>query len=247
MLDRVESWLEGLFELPARRLFRTRLQPVELARAVVHAMEQQRLIGPKGELVPNHYLVALHPADYDQLATWRISLEGELAAHAEQRARERGWRWSGRVVIEIVSDDALRPGRPMAQASYRDTLPPAGGPVAEAATLEETAVLARPVVPHPRAGVDASAYLQTEDGRTVPLTTALVRVGRAGDNEVVLDHPSVSRYHACLHADGDGYRLVDLDSHNGTRVNGAPITEQRLANGDRIEAGAVALRYQGRR
>src|SRR5689334_6788897 len=102
MLDRVESWLECLFELPARRLFRTRLQPVELARAVVHAMEQQRLIGPKGELVPNHYLVALHPADYDQLATWRISLEGELAAHAEQRARERGWRWSGRVVVEIV-------------------------------------------------------------------------------------------------------------------------------------------------
>ena len=43
---------------------------------------------------------------------------------------------------------------------------------------------------------------------------------------------------------GDGYVVVDLQSTNGTRVNGVAITERRLANGDEITVGATRLRFE---
>jgi len=52
-----------------------------------------------------------------------------------------------------------------------------------------------------------------------------ITIGRAPDNMIVIDDSSVSNRHAQLELSGDTYRLKDLDSTNGTKVNGVPITE----------------------
>jgi FHA domain-containing protein/uncharacterized protein DUF1707 len=67
-------------------------------------------------------------------------------------------------------------------------------------------------------------------------------VGRAPDCDLVLDHPTVSRYHARLRRDPDGWVLVDAASTNGTRVNGWRVEgAQQVRHGDRVSFGALTL------
>ncbi|MFN2475431.1 MAG: FHA domain-containing protein [Chthoniobacterales bacterium] len=71
------------------------------------------------------------------------------------------------------------------------------------------------------------------------LTDALVSIGRAAENAIVLADPSVSGRHAQLQLAGDDYQLIDLESTNGTRVNGETIRSVLLQPGDRIRFGKV--------
>jgi pSer/pThr/pTyr-binding forkhead associated (FHA) protein len=71
-----------------------------------------------------------------------------------------------------------------------------------------------------------------------------ITIGRAPDNMIVIDDPSVSNRHAVLELSGDNYRLKDLESTNGTKVNGVPITETLLRFDDRLRFGAIDARYE---
>lgn len=70
-----------------------------------------------------------------------------------------------------------------------------------------------------------------------------VTLGRGMDADVVLDDASVSSQHAALELFDGGYRLRDLGSTNGVRVNGAHVNVADLKHGDRFELGSLALRY----
>jgi pSer/pThr/pTyr-binding forkhead associated (FHA) protein len=76
------------------------------------------------------------------------------------------------------------------------------------------------------------------------LTERIVTIGRAPDNMVIIDDPSASGHHAQLERIGEVYRLKDLGSTNGTRVNGVPITETGLRFDDRLRFGAVEARFE---
>ena len=73
----------------------------------------------------------------------------------------------------------------------------------------------------------------------------LVRIGRAPDNDVVLDDLQVSRRHAELRCDADGVELVDLGSHNGTWVNGRRVERARLEPLDVVAVGRHSFRLAG--
>jgi pSer/pThr/pTyr-binding forkhead associated (FHA) protein len=84
-----------------------------------------------------------------------------------------------------------------------------------------------------------------EDGRsTHELTDERVTIGRAPANSIQLEDPSVSGHHARLDLVGERYQLRDLDSTNGTRVNGETVTQVFLRAGDRIRFGKVEARYE---
>jgi Nif-specific regulatory protein len=82
-----------------------------------------------------------------------------------------------------------------------------------------------------------------EPGRvacTIPLDRAL-RVGRDPSAELSLIDRQVSRHHATLSYDDGAWTVNDLGSRHGTRVNGAPCTRHRLADGDRVQIGGSLL------
>lgn len=66
-----------------------------------------------------------------------------------------------------------------------------------------------------------------------------VSIGRGPDNDIVLDHVSMSGSHAMIHNLGGNFQVQDLGSTNGTFVNGAAISEAALANGYRVQFGGV--------
>ena len=69
-------------------------------------------------------------------------------------------------------------------------------------------------------------------------------MGRAMDNMIRLEDGTVSHHHAMLVLNGSGYKLRDLNSTNGTRVNGMRIVETRLTHGDQVRLGSVEIRYE---
>ena len=101
-----------------------------------------------------------------------------------------------------------------------------------------------------RSGVAPRPYLLViarESAWTVPLPDAgELTIGREQDCLLRFIEARVSRHHAVIKVDGGGARLHDLGSHNGTSVNGRPITApHRLAPGDHIEVGSVTVIYVG--
>jgi pSer/pThr/pTyr-binding forkhead associated (FHA) protein len=66
-------------------------------------------------------------------------------------------------------------------------------------------------------------------------------LGRGPRVDVIIDDPTVSMQHALLEFSGDGFRIRDLGSTNGTSVNGAPTRASSLKHGDRFRIGDVEL------
>jgi len=66
-------------------------------------------------------------------------------------------------------------------------------------------------------------------------------IGRNLGNDVVLEDPTVSLYHATIRLEDGGYFIYDFASTNGTRVNGRKVYRKKLADGDIIELGQSTL------
>lgn len=80
-------------------------------------------------------------------------------------------------------------------------------------------------------------------GREVVLSKSVMVIGRTEDNDVVLDHRSISRHHAQIVQENGHYHIVDLQSANGVRVNGEEYGKVELRKGDHIDLGHVRLRF----
>jgi pSer/pThr/pTyr-binding forkhead associated (FHA) protein len=83
------------------------------------------------------------------------------------------------------------------------------------------------------------------DPVTHELARDFVMIGRAPSNQIVIDHPTVSAEHAALLRVGDFYWLKDLNSTNGTQINGVLVTDGKLKDGDTIRLGSVIAVFAG--
>ncbi|MGA1568984.1 MAG: FhaA domain-containing protein [Ilumatobacteraceae bacterium] len=97
----------------------------------------------------------------------------------------------------------------------------------------------------PVEAVSAIGALVADDGTRYPIGRTALRIGRMSDNDVVVHHAHVSRYHAEIRNDGGRAILVDLGSTNGTALNGRRTdTATTLTHGDKITLGDTTLRFE---
>jgi len=80
-------------------------------------------------------------------------------------------------------------------------------------------------------------------GKSFVLTGPEITVGRLPDNKIQIEHASVSGHHAALKLDTLDYVIKDLDSTNGTRINGERVVEQKLRRNDILRLGNIELVY----
>jgi len=78
-------------------------------------------------------------------------------------------------------------------------------------------------------------------GRKIPLLPMTMSIGREHDNNIELKDPDVGRYHARILYENGRFLLEDLESSNGTWVNGEKITSTTLKNGDRVKIGEIEM------
>ncbi|MDQ3932878.1 MAG: DUF3662 domain-containing protein [Actinomycetota bacterium] len=225
---RLESAVEGFFA----RAFRSALQPVELAKALRRYAEDNQHVTEAGVIVPNLYRFLLNPRDVERLATLGDRLKRDLAEAVAQAARERGWRLRGPVVVRIEESDEVRFG----------TYELAGR--VESVSLDATGAV--PAFRGKRSESSRERYALRvvrggKQGAEVKLDDARLLAGRHPDCDIELDDPTVSRQHAAFVRRGGDWWVIDLESTNGTRVNGADATEHVLQPGDRIELGQAVV------
>jgi adenylate cyclase len=88
-------------------------------------------------------------------------------------------------------------------------------------------------------------YIANGEERAVSLTAGRTRLGRGGDNDVVLSDVSVSRYHAeILRDEPEGWSVHDLKSTNGVEVNRVPVERAPLRAGDLLTIGSFEIRVE---
>src|SRR5438045_6840900 len=86
----------------------------------------------------------------------------------------------------------------------------------------------------------------SEDGaQKVPVGSKPVTIGRHPDNLLVITDTQASRFHAVIGKSKEGYVVKDLDSRNGTRLNGQPVKAAKLNSGDVVAIGTTEIRFTG--
>jgi pSer/pThr/pTyr-binding forkhead associated (FHA) protein len=125
---------------------------------------------------------------------------------------------------------------PAAQRALKPTTPMAPTPAAvESAAPAPAAAASGPG----RLVVVSSNF----SGREYVLAKPSMVIGRTDDNDIVVNHRSISRHHAKVVLEQGRYCIVDLQSSNGVRVNGEEYGKVELRRGDVIDLGHVRLRY----
>jgi Protein of unknown function (DUF3662)/FHA domain len=248
ILSRVESFLERFLEAPAGRLGAS-IQPVSLAKRIERAMDTNKTYRDVGVIVPNHYALHLHPNDFAAFASYRSSLEDDLAHGVLARARHERYTLVARPRVEILADDGTRRGEIRVAANVVDER---GERLREATPMPaspDTMVFDR-VRPSDAPDSARRAYLlvSTRGSRPVQfdLGGPLIGIGRASDNDVIVDDPMVSRHHCQLRLQHGAYGFADLGSRNGSTVNGQPVTQIALGPGDLIRVGDTEIEFQVR-
>jgi Protein of unknown function (DUF3662)/FHA domain len=251
VLRNLEAKLEGLVGGAFSRAFKSRVQPVEIARKLAKEMQDNQTVSISRTYVPNHYTVWLSPQDREQFEGYEDGLKKELSDYLLEHARNEGLALITRPTIDFETDDRLALGEFGIQTAL------IGGPedAEDAAALDagpsagdfgHTMVYspdreARPLAPP---GVASRRALLVGEGKRTVLSGSRVLIGRSRDCDVTLEDPNSSRRHAELRNE-DGYWIVrDLGSTNGVKVNGRRVEEAALQPGDELALGLARLRFE---
>ncbi len=108
------------------------------------------------------------------------------------------------------------------------------------------APMSAPRMPAPMSAPGNGACLLDSEGRQLPLRqSGPTKIGRAPDNDLVVAHQSISRHHATIAMIDGVYCLQDLQSQNGTYVDGDRVSQAPLKDGDTIRLGDARFQFRG--
>jgi FHA domain-containing protein len=261
VMSKFESMMQGVVEGSFGRVFRSRLQPVELVSKLTRAMESNLQIGPERRIAPNVYEVYLSRRDFDYFDKFKHSLKQQLADALIAVARDRGYMLLSVPVLRFRQDDSLITGETHITTQILDPrsaqldadAPSDAGMVEETRSMSpaEAQALARQAQarqavaePLPPAWL---TLLSPARGTPLQITKSVLHIGRHLTNDVVVNDKRVSRHHAEIRFERGQFVLYDLGSTNGVGINGV-MTHQPvpLKNNDRVSVGSHEFVFQRR-
>ena len=265
VLQRFERRLEGMVGLAFARIFKGKVHPAEIAKALQREADEQRSVMGEGRvLAPNVYVVRLGEVDFNNLADWSDQLAAELADMVTEHINDEGYQIFGDVQVALERDDDLPTGVFEVSSHVAD---PARPPAREAAAppgngLPNSAHPALPPLPPLRGRVASDTGRQSPSvvgragtriqhvlvvdgpGTRHVLSSGRNVIGRGTEADIRLPDTGVSRKHVDVVLENGTAVAEDLGSTNGTLVNGRRISRQPLADGDVIRIGHSVLVYR---
>jgi hypothetical protein len=250
VLRSLEAKLEGLVGGAFNRAFRSKVEPVELARKLAKEMQDNQTRSISHTYVPNAYTVWLSPQDREHFEGYEEGLKKELSDYLLEHARTEGLALVTRPTVDFETDSRLSLGEFGIQAQlvqppeeempdWPEEAPSAGdfghtmvySPDRSARKLEAPAAAGR------------RALLVGDDKRTV-LSGSRLLIGRSRDCDITVDDPNVSRRHAELRNEDGRWIITDLGSTNGVKVNGHRVEQAALEPGDELVVGLARMRFE---
>jgi pSer/pThr/pTyr-binding forkhead associated (FHA) protein len=155
--------------------------------------------------------------------------------------------------LALKLDKATQPNSPAAEVNNEKTTPfvrengAAPGSAMDLQPTVQTAIMQAPVIPAAIAEAPARLAVVSSNfaGQEFVLEKPAMVIGRTDENDICINHRSISRHHAKILREGPHFHIVDLQSANGVRVNGEEYGKVELRRGDHVDLGHVRLRFVG--
>lgn len=220
LLDRFEDRLDRMVNGAFARAFKSEVQPVEIAAAIQKEMDDRSAVVARGRtVVPNVFTIDLSAHDDERLSVYRDTLQTELATVVTEYATEQGFALLGPAEVRLDLDDELETGIFRVHSEARAAIVGAASAV-----------------------LPGQPYLEVA-GQAYPLVRAVSRLGRGTEADIRVEDPGVSRTH-CEIVLGSPPLCRDLNSTNGTLVDGSRITQVALVDGSTISIGTTSLVFR---
>ncbi|MFE2440685.1 FhaA domain-containing protein [Stenotrophomonas sp. NPDC087984] len=272
VLKRFEQRLEGLVNGTFAKVFKSEVQPVEIAGALQRECDNNATIWNRDRtVVPNDFIVELSTPDYERLSPYSGQLGDELAGMVRDYAKQQRYTFMGAIKVHLQKADDLDTGlyrvrsRTLASSESQDPQQAAGRPgagapqqrpggygypaqPAGAPPMPSTPPGARPAPRTSGAGAGAQQQGQTRrwieiNGSRHQISRPTLVLGRSTDADVRIDDPGVSRRHCEIRV-GTPPTVQDLGSTNGIVVDGQHTTRATLRDGSRIVVGSTTIVYR---
>ncbi|MEV5509217.1 FhaA domain-containing protein [Streptomyces orinoci] len=272
VLKRFEQRLEGLVNGTFAKVFKSEVQPVEIAGALQRECDNNATIWNRDRtVVPNDFIVELSAPDFERLSPYSGQLGDELSGMVRDYAQQQRYTFMGTIKVHLEKADDLdtglyrvrsrtlaasesqeahggypaahRPG-PSAPTQGAGYPSPASAPPMPAAPPPGAV---RPVPPRGTPGAGAPGgqvrrWIEINGTRHQISRPTLV-LGRSTEADVRIDDPGVSRRHCEIRV-GTPATIQDLGSTNGIVVDGQHTTRATLRDGSRIVVGSTTIVYR---
>lgn len=268
VLKRFEQRLEGLVNGTFAKVFKSEVQPVEIAGALQRECDNNATIWNRERtVVPNDFIVELSASDYQRLAPYAAQLGDELAGMVREYAKQQRYTFMGEIKVHLAQSDSLdtglyrvrsrtlaasAPGTGSSASSFGGPPPPARPP-SPPPGYGGYGYPSRPPAPAPGYGYPpASPYGPGGDrirrwveinGTRHQISRPTLIIGRSTEADVRIDDPGVSRRHCEIQATQPA-TIRDLGSTNGIVVDGHHTKRATLRDGSRIVVGSTTVIYR---
>lgn len=214
------------------RAYGSAIRPINLGRELLGLIDSMDKSGP----INPDFIVNLNAADYAAFADIEKHLTRELAEAATQFAEKNDLKHSAPISVILKVDDAIKVGD---FSIINESQPERTSDVLD---TQKNSSVAQPVI---AAAPLIEAVLVMQNGERIVLETDSLKIGRQATCRIVFNDSNVSREHAQMRRTADGWKLLDLGSTNGTKINGVKITEEQLlVNGDEISFGTSSAKFE---
>ncbi|WP_052847472.1 FhaA domain-containing protein [Streptomyces avicenniae] len=260
VLKRFEQRLEGLVNGTFAKVFKSEVQPVEIAGALQRECDNNATIWNRDRtVVPNDFIVELSTGDYQRLAPFAGRLGDELAGMVRDYAAQQRYTFMGDIKVHLEKAESLDTGlyrirsRTLAASAgpgydsrpggvqtpgYAPPPDPAGYPPRPASSPPPAA----PSYGQQPARGRVRRWIEINGARHQIARPTLV-IGRSTEADVRIDDPGVSRRHCEIQAT-DPPAVRDLGSTNGIVVDGQHTKRATLRDGSRIVVGSTTVIYR---
>lgn len=216
VLKRIEQKLEKLVEGTFTRAFPSSVKPIELGKRVRRVLEDKKTIGVQGQIIiPNRYVISLSPKDLENIESIQESIQREISSSIRDHANDENYHFQGTLTVEILSNSSLKTGSIEVDGLFEEN----------------------------KGGFPPGSLID-ENGERLIITEQKLSIGRDTESTMQVVDVEVSRNHAEIRLLNTSFVLIDLQSTNGTYVNGQRVQEHTLQNFDQIKIGSTILLFQ---
>ncbi|MFF9336438.1 FhaA domain-containing protein [Streptomyces albogriseolus] len=273
VLKKFEQRLEGLVNGTFAKVFKSEVQPVEIAGALQRECDNNATIWNRDRtVVPNDFIVELSTPDFERLSPYSGQLGDELAGMVRDYAKQQRYTFMGPIKVHLEKAEDLDTGlyrvrsRTLASSASQAAAPGAAAPAPPAGRpgsygYPPAAPAGAPPMPaapppgrpggygYPPAAAPGpvpggrTRYWIEINGTRHQISRPTLVMGRSTEADVRIDDPGVSRRH-CEIRTGTPSTIQDLGSTNGIVVDGQHTTRATLRDGSRIVVGSTTVIYR---